>query len=81
MSKHKAPSGQPISYPECGDWTCDDYDYDWAVATNDDPEYAGAKREQQIVRYHQPREDWPRRLREERDKRNGGRPLWSGVHR
>jgi hypothetical protein len=68
-----------IAYPTCGDWSCDD-DYDWeAVGDGDSPEFYGAvKREEQIVRYHEPRDGWRRRLQEERDKRNGGDPLWFG---
>ena len=77
----KKPTGQVIDYPRCGEWTCDDYDYDWDSVRPDDPydgeDYAAIKREHQIVTYHQPRTDWRRRLEQEREK-SGGDPLWWG---
>jgi len=68
-----------IRYPECGRWDCDD-DYDWDWVTPADPEYRYVKREQQIVEYHEPREDWERRLHAERDAKNDGDPLWFRHH-
>ena len=73
--KPPKPTGRPFSYPVCGRWDCDDWE-DWETVTPDDEEYSAAKRERDIVDYHQPRNDWPRRLQEERDRRNGGEPLW-----
>lgn len=65
-----------VTFPTCADWTCDD-EVDWEAAAPGDPEYRGAKREEQLVRYHQPRHQWRERLQRERDERNGGRPLWA----
>lgn len=75
------PSGARIYYPICGDWTCDDYDYDWEdIDSGDDPErYRAVKREHQIVTYHQPQAMWRSRLQDERDKRNHGDPLWMDL--
>lgn len=78
----KKPTGAPISYPVCGDWTCDDYDYDWKTVTPDDPydgeDYASIKREQRIAYHHEPQNEWQRKLQEERDRLSGGDPLWWG---
>jgi hypothetical protein len=72
------PSGRIVDFPMCGDWSCDD-DYDWSAVGPTDPAYSAVKREEQLVRYHQPRSDWRRRLQQERDERNGGEPLWVGA--
>jgi hypothetical protein len=76
------PTGQPIFYPICGEWTCDDYDYDWETVRPDDPysgeDYAAIKREHQIAMRHEPRQEWRQKLREERDRLSGGDPLWWG---
>jgi hypothetical protein len=68
-------SKRHVDFPVCGDWSCDDEE-DWDVAAPGDPEYPGAKREEQLARYHQPRSEWRERLQAERDRRSGGRPLW-----
>jgi len=73
--KIKPPSGSIVSYPTCGRWDCDD-DYDWESIGPDDPDYAAVKREHKIANYHEPREDWWRKLQAERDRLNGGHPLW-----
>ena len=78
----KRQAQRVIGYPVCGLWDCDD-EYDWeSIGPEDDePErYRAIKREEQIVLYHQPRDDWPRRLQEERNKLNNGDPLWFGKH-
>jgi len=69
-----------VYYPVCGEWTCDDFDYDWETVDKETvPEvYRAARREEQIARYHQPRADWRRRLQQERDEKNNGDPLWVG---
>ena len=67
----------PISYPVCSDWTCDD-DEDWETVGPTDPDYPAVKREQAIVYYHQPRDEWRERLQRERDEHSGGDPLWVG---
>lgn len=74
------PTGRPISYPECGDWTCD-YDEDWSIVAAGDEDYAAVKREQEIVYYHEPRTEWRERLEEERTRLSGGDPLWWGKPR
>ena len=75
------PSGQRIYYPICGDWDCEDDDYDWETIGPDEPKrYSAVKREHQIVTYHKPEAEWRSRLQEERDKRNHGDPLWTGIH-
>ena len=71
------PTGAPIYYPTCSDWSCDD-DYDWELIGPDDEDYAAVKREEQIARYHEPRTQWRERLQEERDRLSGGDPLWWG---
>lgn len=80
----KKPSGQRIYYPICGDWDCEDDDYDWETIGPDDPgdppgRYSAVKREHQIVTYHQPEAERMSRLYEERDKRNHGDPLWMNL--
>ena len=70
------PSGQRISYPICGQWDCDDFEYDWEWIGPDEPGYSAVKREQQIVDYHEPRAEWRSRLQAERDKHNNGDRLW-----
>ena len=72
----KKPCGRRINYPICGDWMCDDHDYDWESIGPEDEGYSAVKREQQIVDYHEPRDLWRRRLQTERDERNHGAPLW-----
>lgn len=72
-----APPAPPIYYPICGDWSCDD-EYDWEFICPNDEDYAAVKREYTIVTYHEPREDWRRRLEDERDRLSGGDPLWWG---
>jgi hypothetical protein len=75
-SHTKGPYPQKvIDFPTCGRWDCDD-EYDWEVVTPSDVNYAAIKREQRIAYYHHPRDGWMRRLQAERDKRNGGEPLW-----
>lgn len=69
-----------IFYPVCADWECDDVDYDWETVGPDDPIYRYVKREEQIATYHQPRAEWRKRLQQERDEKNDGRPLWWGKH-
>ena len=75
------PSGHPIHYPICGDWTCDDYDYDWEIIGPEDEDYSAVKREHQIATYHKPQAEWRARLQAERDKRNHGDPLWMDLWR
>jgi len=74
------PTGQPISYPVCSDWTCDDEE-DWETVGPGDEDYAAVKRERDIVYYHEPRDKWRERLYEERDRLSGGDPLWCGKPR
>lgn len=71
------PSGVPLGYPECADWTCDD-DEDWTVIGPDDEDYPAVKREHEIVYHHEPRSEWRQRLQAERDRLSGGDPLWWG---
>lgn len=71
-----------IFYPVCGNWDCDD-GYDWESIGPDDyaqERYRAIKCEERIVLYHQPRDDWARRLQEERNKLNNGDPLWFGKY-
>lgn len=65
-----------IDYPRCGEWVCTDYE-DWDAVGPNDEKYSAVKREYKIVHYHQPRENWLKRLQDERAKRNNGLPLWS----
>jgi len=74
--KAKKPSGQRIYYPVCGDWDCDDFDYDWETIGPEDEGYSAVKREYQITSYHEPATERMTRLYEERNKRNHGDPLW-----
>lgn len=71
------PTGPPVFYPTCSDWTCDD-DEDWEWIGPEDEDYSAVRREEQIARYHQPRDKWPERLHEERARLSGGDPLWWG---
>lgn len=74
----KKPTGPSIHFPECGDWTCDDFEYDWDFVGRANEDYAAVKREHDIAYYHEPRDDWRRRLQAERDRLSGGDPLWWG---
>jgi hypothetical protein len=74
--KTKKPSGQRIYYPLCGDWDCEDDDYDWDTVGPDEENYSAIKREHQIVTYHQPETERMSRLHAERVERNHGDPLW-----
>jgi hypothetical protein len=60
----------------CGQWGCDDCEYDWEWIGPDEPGYSAVKREWQIVYYHEPRTEWQSRLQAERDARSGGAVLW-----
>jgi hypothetical protein len=71
------PTGTPLVYPVCGDWTCND-DEDWEVVGPDDEDYPAVKREDRIARYHEPRDEWPAALRTERARLTAGDPLWWG---
>lgn len=74
----KKPTGLSISYPVCGDWQCDDFDYDWDVIGPEDVDYPAVKREQKIAHHHEPQREWWQRLYAERDRLSGGDPLWWG---
>jgi hypothetical protein len=70
------PTGRVIGFPACGMWDCDD-DEDWEAVGPDDPAYSSVKREEQIARFHEPRNQWRERLQQEREKHNAdARPLW-----
>ena len=77
VAPRRKPTGHPISYPTCSDWSCDD-DYDWDLVGPDDEDYTAIKREYEIAYYHEPRTEWRKRLREERERLSDGDPLWWG---
>lgn len=80
VESRQQPTGPTLSYPSCGDWTCDDED-DWDSVGPDNEDYAAVRREHDIALYHHPREGWERRIYDERDRLSGGDPLWWGKPR
>lgn len=74
----------PLRYPVCGDWSCDDDEYDWESA---DPVlepavYAGVAEEMRIIDRVTDSgriltDAWTEALFRRRDHQAAGRPLWS----
>lgn len=77
VESRKRPTGPPIYYPMCGHWECDD-DYDWDWISPEHEDYGAVRREHDIATYHQPPNDWQRRLAVERACLSDGNPLWHG---
>lgn len=71
------PTGKPVYYPECSDWTCDDPE-DWTFVLATEEDYAATKRESDIVNFHEPRGEWQEHLEKVRAELSDGDPLWWG---
>ncbi len=72
-------AGDAVYYPLCGDWWCDDFDYDWELTdpVNDPARHAAVMAEKRLLDDRVPVQIQVDALQRERNARTSGRPLWS----